>query len=110
MFPLLMSLLTLSRVCIVVILRMEKTLLLTQKVYIYINYYNVLSTYMFWMQPFWLLFFIKTIEVIFLCVVSDNKSLDKPLSNRNIWVSGLSNSTKATDLKTMFSKYGKVRV
>jgi len=27
---------------------------------------------------------------------------------RNIWVSGLSSITKATDLKQLFSKYGKV--
>jgi len=29
-------------------------------------------------------------------------------SSRNLWVSGLSSSTRATDLKTLFSKYGKV--
>lgn len=27
---------------------------------------------------------------------------------RNLWVSGLSSTTRATDLKTLFSKYGKV--
>uniref|UniRef100_A0AAQ4QEP4 Scaffold attachment factor B n=1 Tax=Gasterosteus aculeatus aculeatus TaxID=481459 RepID=A0AAQ4QEP4_GASAC len=26
----------------------------------------------------------------------------------NLWVSGLSSTTRATDLKTLFSKYGKV--
>ncbi|XP_013783456.1 SAFB-like transcription modulator [Limulus polyphemus] len=31
-----------------------------------------------------------------------------PVSSRNLWVSGLSASTKATDLKSLFSKYGKV--
>ncbi|XP_076354743.1 uncharacterized protein LOC143249172 isoform X2 [Tachypleus tridentatus] len=31
-----------------------------------------------------------------------------PVSSRNLWVSGLSASTKATDLKALFSKYGKV--
>ena len=31
-----------------------------------------------------------------------------PTSNRNLWISGLSNSTKATDLKNLFTKYGKV--
>merc|ERR1712025_31806 len=29
-------------------------------------------------------------------------------SSRNLWISGLSSSTRATDLKTVFSKYGKV--
>ncbi|XP_067370610.1 scaffold attachment factor B1 isoform X3 [Channa argus] len=29
-------------------------------------------------------------------------------SSRNLWVSGLSTTTRATDLKTLFSKYGKV--
>ncbi|XP_005092498.1 scaffold attachment factor B2 isoform X2 [Aplysia californica] len=29
-------------------------------------------------------------------------------SSRNLWVSGLSSSTRATDLKTLFSKHGKV--
>lgn len=29
-------------------------------------------------------------------------------SSRNLWVSGLSSSTRATDLKQVFSKYGKV--
>jgi len=29
-------------------------------------------------------------------------------SSRNLWVSGLSSSTRATDLKQIFSKYGKV--
>ncbi|XP_020649806.3 scaffold attachment factor B1 isoform X1 [Pogona vitticeps] len=29
-------------------------------------------------------------------------------SGRNFWVSGLSSTTRATDLKTLFSKYGKV--
>lgn len=31
-------------------------------------------------------------------------------SSRNLWVSGLSSTTRATDLKTLFSKYGKVRL
>ena len=29
-------------------------------------------------------------------------------SSRNLWVSGLASTTRATDLKTLFSKYGKV--
>ncbi|XP_035508924.1 scaffold attachment factor B1 isoform X1 [Morone saxatilis] len=29
-------------------------------------------------------------------------------SSKNLWVSGLSSTTRATDLKTLFSKYGKV--
>merc|ERR1740137_242013 len=31
-----------------------------------------------------------------------------PSSSRNLWISGLSSTTRATDLKTVFSKYGKV--
>ena len=31
-------------------------------------------------------------------------------SSRNLWVSGLASSTRATDLKTLFTKYGKVSV
>lgn len=31
-------------------------------------------------------------------------------SSRNLWVSGLSSTTRATDLKTLFSKYGKVSI
>ncbi|XP_067085809.1 scaffold attachment factor B1 isoform X2 [Osmerus mordax] len=31
-----------------------------------------------------------------------------PGSSKNLWVSGLSSTTRATDLKTLFSKYGKV--
>lgn len=30
-------------------------------------------------------------------------------SSRNFWVSGLASTTRATDLKNLFSKYGKVR-
>ncbi|GLG96550.1 Uncharacterized protein GBIM_03497 [Gryllus bimaculatus] len=37
----------------------------------------------------------------------DDKGGDKGKS-RNLWVSGLSSSTRATDLKQVFSKYGKV--
>uniref|UniRef100_A0A3P9BQJ6 Scaffold attachment factor B n=1 Tax=Maylandia zebra TaxID=106582 RepID=A0A3P9BQJ6_9CICH len=33
---------------------------------------------------------------------------EKASSSRNLWVSGLSSTTRATDLKTLFSKYGKV--
>lgn len=29
-------------------------------------------------------------------------------ASKNLWVSGLSSTTRATDLKTLFSKYGKV--
>merc|ERR1712096_310546 len=41
----------------------------------------------------------------------DEKNEDKKKvvsSSRNLWISGLSSSTRATDLKTTFSKYGKV--
>ncbi|CAL8253669.1 unnamed protein product [Merluccius merluccius] len=36
----------------------------------------------------------------------DEKS--ESTAGRNLWVSGLSSTTRATDLKTLFSKYGKV--
>ncbi|CAG5127838.1 unnamed protein product, partial [Candidula unifasciata] len=40
---------------------------------------------------------------------SSSKKDEKTTQNsRNLWVSGLSSSTRATDLKTLFSKYGKV--
>ena len=35
-------------------------------------------------------------------------SAEKNKANRNLWVSGLSSMTRATDLKTAFSKFGKV--
>ena len=41
----------------------------------------------------------------------DEKNEDKKKvvsSSRNLWISGLSSTTRATDLKTVFSKYGKV--
>merc|ERR1719186_2397608 len=41
----------------------------------------------------------------------DEKNEDKKKvvsSSRNLWISGLASSTRATDLKAVFSKYGKV--
>ncbi|XP_029466749.1 scaffold attachment factor B2-like isoform X3 [Rhinatrema bivittatum] len=38
----------------------------------------------------------------------DEKSHTSSSSGRNLWVSGLSSTTRATDLKNLFSKYGKV--
>ncbi|XP_028569122.2 scaffold attachment factor B2-like isoform X4 [Podarcis muralis] len=38
----------------------------------------------------------------------DDKGRAGGSSGRNLWVSGLSSSTRATDLKNLFSKYGKV--
>uniref|UniRef100_A0A8C8RTZ0 SAFB1 factor n=1 Tax=Pelusios castaneus TaxID=367368 RepID=A0A8C8RTZ0_9SAUR len=38
----------------------------------------------------------------------DEKGRTSSSSGRNLWVSGLSSSTRATDLKNLFSKYGKV--
>ncbi|XP_053148576.1 scaffold attachment factor B1-like isoform X2 [Hemicordylus capensis] len=38
----------------------------------------------------------------------DEKGRTAASSGRNLWVSGLSSSTRATDLKNLFSKYGKV--
>ncbi|XP_061739214.1 scaffold attachment factor B1 [Nerophis ophidion] len=38
----------------------------------------------------------------------DESKDDKAVGSRNLWVSGLSSTTRATDLKTLFSKYGKV--
>ena len=41
-------------------------------------------------------------------VESPAKEEEKPSNNRNLWVCGLASSTKATDLKALFSKHGKV--
>lgn len=54
---------------------------------------------------FFILFFSKFV-VNFLKLILAKKNNSS--SVRNIWVSGLSSITKATDLKQLFSKYGKV--
>ncbi|XP_065508294.1 scaffold attachment factor B1 isoform X4 [Caloenas nicobarica] len=41
-------------------------------------------------------------------ISKDDKGRAGGGSGRNLWVSGLSSSTRATDLKNLFSKYGKV--
>ncbi|NXA42621.1 SAFB1 factor, partial [Eudromia elegans] len=41
-------------------------------------------------------------------ISKDEKGRTGSGSGRNLWVSGLSSSTRATDLKNLFSKYGKV--
>ncbi|XP_034973970.2 scaffold attachment factor B1 isoform X2 [Zootoca vivipara] len=41
-------------------------------------------------------------------VSKDEKGRAGGSSGRNLWVSGLSSSTRATDLKNLFTKYGKV--
>ncbi|NXW55684.1 SAFB1 factor, partial [Eurystomus gularis] len=41
-------------------------------------------------------------------ISKDEKGRAGSSSGRNLWVSGLSSSTRATDLKNLFSKYGKV--
>ncbi|XP_071584050.1 scaffold attachment factor B1-like [Heliangelus exortis] len=41
-------------------------------------------------------------------ISKDEKGRAGSGSGRNLWVSGLSSSTRATDLKNLFSKYGKV--
>ncbi|XP_060227288.1 scaffold attachment factor B2 isoform X3 [Meriones unguiculatus] len=41
-------------------------------------------------------------------VIKDEKGRASCGSGRNLWVSGLSSSTRATDLKSLFSKHGKV--
>ncbi|XP_073910497.1 scaffold attachment factor B2 isoform X2 [Castor canadensis] len=41
-------------------------------------------------------------------VIKDEKGRAGSSSGRNLWVSGLSSTTRATDLKNLFSKYGKV--
>ncbi|XP_010869811.2 scaffold attachment factor B1 isoform X2 [Esox lucius] len=38
----------------------------------------------------------------------DDKGSTPASGGKNLWVSGLSSTTRATDLKTLFSKYGKV--
>ncbi|XP_072458004.1 scaffold attachment factor B2 isoform X6 [Notamacropus eugenii] len=40
--------------------------------------------------------------------LKDDKDRVGSSSGRNLWVSGLSSTTRATDLKNLFSKYGKV--
>ncbi|XP_067590190.1 scaffold attachment factor B2 isoform X2 [Pseudorca crassidens] len=41
-------------------------------------------------------------------IIKDEKGRISSSSGRNLWVSGLSSTTRATDLKNLFSKYGKV--
>ncbi|XP_075719673.1 scaffold attachment factor B1 [Rhinoderma darwinii] len=41
-------------------------------------------------------------------ITKDEKGQIDAISGRNLWVSGLSSTTRATDLKNLFSKYGKV--
>ncbi|XP_006869088.1 PREDICTED: scaffold attachment factor B2 [Chrysochloris asiatica] len=41
-------------------------------------------------------------------IIKDEKGRVTSSSGRNLWVSGLSSTTRATDLKNLFSKYGKV--
>uniref|UniRef100_A0A2K6BX48 Scaffold attachment factor B2 n=1 Tax=Macaca nemestrina TaxID=9545 RepID=A0A2K6BX48_MACNE len=43
-------------------------------------------------------------------IIKDEKGRVGSSSGRNLWVSGLSSTTRATDLKNLFSKYGKVLV
>lgn len=46
------------------------------------------------------------INVLCICVAAGSGAAAS--NSRNLWVSGLSSTTRATDLKTLFSKYGKV--
>ncbi|XP_058393881.1 scaffold attachment factor B2 isoform X1 [Diceros bicornis minor] len=41
-------------------------------------------------------------------IIKDEKGRMGSSSGKNLWVSGLSSTTRATDLKNLFSKYGKV--
>ncbi|XP_070480828.1 scaffold attachment factor B2 isoform X1 [Equus przewalskii] len=41
-------------------------------------------------------------------IIKDEKGRAGSASGKNLWVSGLSSTTRATDLKNLFSKYGKV--
>ncbi|XP_007952667.1 scaffold attachment factor B2 [Orycteropus afer afer] len=41
-------------------------------------------------------------------IIKDEKGRVSSSSGRNLWVSGLSSTTRATDLKNLFSKHGKV--
>uniref|UniRef100_A0A8C9KI89 Scaffold attachment factor B2 n=1 Tax=Panthera tigris altaica TaxID=74533 RepID=A0A8C9KI89_PANTA len=41
-------------------------------------------------------------------IIKDEKGRTGSSSGRNLWVSGLSSTTRATDLKNLFNKYGKV--
>ena len=57
---------------------------------------------------FWSFVFIEHVHIDILCVCAAAGSGAAASSGRNLWVSGLSSTTRATDLKTLFSKYGKV--
>jgi len=49
--------------------------------------------------------------VIYILLADEQKSTGSSSSaSRNLWVSGLSASTRAADLKTLFNKHGKVSV
>lgn len=48
------------------------------------------------------------INLLFMCIAAGSGAAAS--SSRNLWVSGLSSTTRATDLKTLFSKYGKVGI
>lgn len=54
----------------------------------------------------------NNVKIVYICVfvIPDKKvQISSPnASSRNLWVSGLSSTTRATDLKQIFSKYGKV--
>ncbi|XP_077110715.1 scaffold attachment factor B2-like isoform X2 [Ranitomeya variabilis] len=50
----------------------------------------------------------STDEEIDKSVTKDDKGQIDASSGKNLWVSGLSSTTRATDLKNLFTKYGKV--
>ena len=50
--------------------------------------------------------FVDTFSLFVLCAAPGGS--DAASSSKNLCVSGLSSSTRAIDLKTLFSKYGKV--
>ena len=47
-------------------------------------------------------------EFLLSLITTDKKNAGSANSSRNLWVSGMSMSTKANDLKHLFSKYGRV--
>ena len=58
-----------------------------------------------------MMIFIAYVAVyLFFLFVDEQKSSSSSSASRNLWVSGLSASTRAADLKTLFSKHGKVMV
>lgn len=53
---------------------------------------------------------LSVIQVFSVCKLTCLLSVVAASGSRNLWVSGLSSTSRATDLKALFSKHGKVSV